>query len=371
MKRFYKKILGLAIFISIVTFGRTFAEEPGVVSNQRVAIVGDSYAGFFSKSVENENYEYFIFPVGTIYNPLNQKVFEQAINSDNNYILFATGVNDQALNTELAIFEQELRRYAEEISAKKKYLFFHSYMDYPNKKEGSGSQPPSAYDKILKKLADEYENVMYIDMSYFASTKHGFGDGLHYDKFFYETLSAKLQFYVYSIDRTVFKTLPTTINEVNKRQIAVAGDITAFEFFSYENKKEYVITNFSSPALLLSQSKDFVFRAINYDAQSVFITAGLSDYELQTDIEEFKDTLREYLNEASLKHKNIFLYASLDYTTNKGLPIESSLYDMAIEDVANEYVNACFINLRNYSKEVPQIYDMIYSLMDTMIKNIY
>lgn len=357
--------------VSFIIVGRTFAEEPGEIKVPKVAVVGDSYAGYFSYSMGVEKYDYFIFPVATIYNPLNQKVLEQAVNSDNRYILFSTGVNDQALNTELSIFETELRKYVEKVSEKGKFLFFHTYMDYPYKKEGNGSNPPDKYDKILKKLADEYENVLYIDMSHFASTKHGFGDGLHYDKFFYESLSAKLQFYVYSIERTVFSRVNSIIKDVYKRQISVAGDIAANEFFSYENKKEYVLNNFSTPTLLLAQSKEQVLRAINYDAQSVFITAGLSDYELQTDIEEFKDTLREYLNEACLKHKNIFLYASLDYTTNKGLPIESSLYDMAIEDVANEYVNACFINLRNYSKEVPQIYDMIYSLMDTMIKNIY
>ncbi|MBR4314832.1 MAG: hypothetical protein IKP66_07990 [Lachnospiraceae bacterium] len=371
MRDCYKKIFWLVIFISLTFICRVFAEEPGVLKVPGVAVVGDSYAGYFNKSINSEIYEYFIFPVGTIYNPLNQKVFEEAINSNNNYILFATGVNDQALNTELSVFEQELRKYAEEISAKNKFLFFHSYMDYPNKKIGNGSYSPSEYDRIYRKLADEYENVMYIDMSYFYNTKHGFGDGLHYDKFFYETLDAKLQFYVYSIFRSMSKSIGSTINEVNKKQIAVTGDIAAQEFFDYENKKEYVILNFSSPSLLLSQCKEQVLRAINYEAQSVFITSGLNDYEYQTDVEEFKDTLREYLNEACLKHKNVFLYASLDYENSKGLPIESSLYDMAVEDVANEYPNACFINLRNFSKEVPQIYDILYSLMDTMIKNIY
>lgn len=371
MKRFYKKILGLAIFISIVTFGRTFAEGLRTSTTQRVAIVGDSYAGYFNLSVPNSAYEYFIFPVGTIYNSLNQKVFEEAINSDNRYILFATGVNDQALNTNLEVFERELRKYAEEVSTKNKFLFFHTYMDYPNRKIGNGSYAPEAYDSILRKLAEEYENVLYIDMSYFFKTNHGFGDGLHYDKFFYETLSAKLQFYVYSVERSVFKSPPYTISAMSKRQIAVAGDIVAYEFFNYENKKDYIITNFSTPALLLSQIKEQVINAINYEAQSILLTSGLNDYELQTDVEEFKDTLREYLNEASIKHKNIFLYASLDYKQNRGLPIESSLYDVAVEDVANEYPNACFINLRNFSKEVPQIYDTLYSLMDTMIKNIY
>ena len=370
MKRFYKKILGLVLLIVLVFASRVFAEGPGNSYNSRVAVVGDSYAGYFSKSIGIEKYDFFIFPVGTIHNSLNKNVFEEVISSDNRFILFATGVNDQALNTELSVFEQELRIRAEEVTARNKYLFFHTYMDYPNKKIGNGSYAPNEYDKILRKLADEYENVLYIDMSYFFNTKHGFGDGLHYDNFFYETLDAKIQFYVDAINRAVFNVRGSAISEMSKREIAVAGDIVANEFFGYENKKEYNIANFSSPGLLSSQCEDQVLRAINYEAQSVLITFGLNDYEFQTDIEEFKDTLRKYLNEASLKHKNIFLYASLDYENNKGLPIESSLYDMAVEDVANEYVNACFINLRNFSKEVPQIYDMIYALMDTMIKKI-
>lgn len=366
-----KKILGLALVMLLILTGRVFAAEHGKIDTQRVAVVGDSYAGYFNHAIGDEGYEYFIFPVGTIYNPLNQEVFEQAINSDNNYILFATGVNDQALNTDLSVFEEELRRHIEKIRAMNKYLFVHSYMDYPNKKVGFGSNPPDEYDKILKKFADEYDNVIYIDMSYFAKTKHGFGDGLHYDKFFYETLSSKLRFYVYSIERTVFNTKGSLISEMNRRQIAVAGDLAAYEFFSFENKKDYVLTDFSTPVLSLSESKDQVFKAINFDAQSVFITLGLNDYELQTDLDEFKDTLRQCLNEASKKIKNVFLYASIDYDKNRGLPYESSLYDMAIEDVANEYPNACFINLRNYSKESPQIYDMLYALMDSMIEKIY
>lgn len=371
MKVCSKKILGLVVLVSSILISKVFAEEPGVLKIPRVAVVGDSYAGYFSHSIGIEKYEYYIFPVGTIYNPLNQKVFEQAINSDNNYILFSTGVNDQALNTDISIFEAELRKYAEEVKEKNKYLFFHTYMDYPNQKEGYGSNPSSSYDEILRQIADEYENVLYIDMSHFADTKHGFGDGLHYGNLFYETLSAKLQFYVYSIEREVYNFKRSVVSEVNKRQIAVAGDFAADEFFGYENKKEYVITNFSSPMLLLSQSRDYVMRAINYEAQCVFITSGLKDYEQQTNVDEFRDTLREYLNEACLNNKKVFLYASLDYQKSIGLPIESSVYDKAIEDVANEYPNACFINLRSFKKEVPQIYDMLYSLIDVMIKKIY
>jgi hypothetical protein len=371
MRVIVKKILVLASLMLLVFAARVFAEEPGKMEYPRVAVVGDSYAGYFNHAIGYEGYEYFIFPVGTIYKLENKEVFERAINSDNNYILFATGVNDQALNTNLDVFEAELRKRVEEIKAKKKYLFLHSYMDYPHKKEGDGSNSPDEYDKIFKKLADEYDNVIYIDMSYFAKTNHGFGDGLHYDKFFYETLNSKLKFYVHSIERTVFKTTGALISEENKRKIAVAGDFAADEFLSFENKKNYVMANFTSPMLLLSQSKDKVFNAINYEAQSVFITLGLNDYESQTDLDEFKDTLRQCLNEASKKFKNVFLYASLDYDENKGLPFNSSLYDKAIEDVANEYSNACFIDLKNYRKESPQIYDTLYSLLDNMIKRIY
>ena len=370
MKTSVKKILSTALLMLLIINGGVFAEELGKIDTKRVAVVGDSYAGYFNHTIGNKGYEYFIFPIGTIYNPLNQEVFEQAINSDNDYILFATGVNDQALNTDLSVFERELRRRIEEIRDRKKFLFVHSYMDYPNKKVGYGSSPPDEYDKILRRLADEYDNVIYIDMSYFAKTNHGFGDGLHYDKFFYETLSSKLRFYIYSIERTYSKTTDTISSKMSKRQIAVAGDLAAYEFFSFENKKDYVMTNFTTPVLSLSQSKDQVFKAINFDAQSVFITSGIKDYEAQTNLDEFKDALRECLNEASKRCKNIFLYASIDYDKSRSLPYGSSLYDLAIEDVANEYPNACFINLRNYSKESPQIYDTLYALIDAMIKKI-
>ena len=83
------------------------------------------------------------------------------------------------------------------------------------------------------------------------------------------------------------------------------------------------------------------------------------------------DDLRKCLNEACLNYKNVFLYTSLDYAKNEWLTISMSDYDMAMAKVANEYPNAFYINLGNYTKEIPHIYDILYEALNNMIKNIY
>lgn len=358
----------ITLLVLFISLQNTFAEE-GERSN-KIAVVGDSYAGHFNINEGNDRYEYYIFPVAKLDEKLNQIIFEDAINSEYIYILFTSGVNDQALNTDINVFEEVLRKYATLASVKQKYLFFHTYMDYDNKKLGNGSYPSERYDQVYRKLADEFENVYYIDMSSFNTKRHDWGDGLHYDKFFYDTLSAKLIFHVDSIEHYIFEDPRLRIKESNRRQIAVAGDIAANEFFSYENKKDYVMTNFSNPNLLIFQNKEFIIKAINYESQSTLISLGLKEYENQVNINDFQDTLRECLNEGCRKHKNVFIYTSFDYNTDMGLPKTISYYDNMLYNVAQEYPNTCYINLGNYSKEVPQIYDLLYSMLDFIITNI-
>lgn len=361
-------VIGLAVF---VFYQNAFAEGPGEIRNQKIAVVGDSYAGHFSLNEGVDKYEYFIFPVGTITNVINELVFESAINADNTYILFATGVNDQALNTDIKLFELELRKYIEAMALKNKFLFFHTYMNYTNQKNSQSDHYPEDYDRVYRRLAEEYANVIYIDMSGLEVTRYDFGDGMHFNKFFYDTLSAKLQFYVNLIERSVFEASGTKIKNEQKKQIATAGDIAADEFFGYENKKGYIITNFAEPGKTIRESYEQIEKAIKFEAQTILISAGIDDYKAQTDINGFMDDLRKCLNEACLNYKNVFLYTSLDYAKNEWLTISMSDYDMAMAKVANEYPNACYINLGNYTKEIPHIYDILYEALNNMIKNIY
>ena len=359
----------ITMLIVLASIQIVFAEEEG--RSDKIAVVGDSYAGHFSINEGNDRYEYYIFPVAKIDESINGAIFENAINSDYIYILFASGVNDQALNTDPNVFEETLRKYANMVSEKHKYLFFHTYMNYNKKKLGNGSYPPERYDEVYKKLAEEFENVLYIDMSSFNDTRHDWGDGLHYDKVFYDSLNAKLIFYVDSIEHSVFNNPRLELKEKNTRQIAVAGDFGADGFFSYENKKDYTINNYSNPNQLIFQSKDYIIKAINSEAQSILISVGLKEHEYQVNINEFQDVFRECLNEACLRHKNVFLYTTFNYDINKELPKMASEYDTMLDRVAREYPNTCYLNLGNYSKEVPQIYDTLYVLLDNLIKNIY
>lgn len=363
--KFIKNII-LPILFSFIIVNVSFANGPGASIN-RIAVVGDSYAGHFNLIEGSDRFDYFIFPVGTINNPLNIKIFEEAINSFDSYILFATGVNDQALNTDINIFEMVLRGYIAEIIKRNKYLIFHTYMDYPRKKIGNGSFPPEEYDKVLKKLSDEFSNVFYIDMSGFNISRYDMGDGLHYNNFFYDTLKAKLLFCVDSIESTVFNKNIIKTNDFVKKQVAVAGDNVAYNFYDRENKKEFELIDYSNPRLTLLQNKDSILRAINSDVKSIFISVGSIDYLEQTNVAEFKDTLRECLNEACISHKNVFLTSSLDYNMQTDLEIGLSLYDFAVESIADEYPNACYINMRSYQKDQEAYYDILYSLIGTMV----
>lgn len=362
------RFIVIAILIVFTLIQNTFAESSD--KSDKIAVVGDSYAGHFNINEGSDRYEYYIFPVAKIDDKLNQAVFENALNSQYMYILFTSGVNDQALNTDINVFENTLRKYIAMAIQNQKYLFFHTYMDYHNKKYGNGSYPPESYDLVYRKLANEFENVLYIDMTSFNNTRYDWGDGLHYDKLFYDALSAKLIFYVDSIEHYVFNVPRLRIKESNRRQIAVAGDIAADEFFGYENKKDYVITNFSYPNKLIFQNKDHIISAINYEAQSILISLGLKEYENQVNIHDFEDTLRECLNEACIKHKNVFIYPSFNYEINYGLPKTISEYDAVIYRIAHEYPNTCYVSLGNYVKEIPQIYDTLYEILDSMIRAI-
>ena len=367
--KFIKNII-LSILFSLIIANISFANGPGTIVN-RIAVVGDSYAGHFNLVEGSDRFDYFIFPVGTIYNPINIKVFQEAINSLDTYILFATGVNDQALNTDIGVFEIILRGYIAEIIKRNKYLVFHTYMDYSRKKIGNGSSPPEEYDKVLKKLSEEFSNVLYIDMSGFNMPRYDMGDGLHYNDFFYDTLKAKLMFYVNSIESTVFNKNMIKTSGFAKKPVAVAGDSVAYNFYDYENKKDFELIDYTNSKRNLMQNKDSILRAINSDVKSIFISAGELDYQEQIGIAEFKDNLRECLNEACLNYKNVFLTSSLDYTVQTELPIGLSMYDFAVESIADEYPNACYINMRSYQKDQKSYYDTLYSLLGNMVNNMF
>ena len=368
-KSFKIKIIGL-LFI-LMCFEKTFALGPHNEVIPKISVVGDSYAGHFSMNKGTEKYDYFIFPVGTINNEYNEKVFEDAINADNRYILFATGVNDQALNTDPVVFENVLRKYISEIIAKGKYLFLHTYMEYINKKIENGAYEPDVYDEIYKKLANEYENVFYIDMSGYNNKQHDFGDGLHFDKFFYDSLEAKLVFYVASVERMAgFLKSPGTMYK-NRKQLALVGDFLAYDFFSFENKKKYEMYDFTSKGLNLNGCRSYFMNAIDTDVQVIFLSSGDRDFKEQTNVNEYKDTLREYFNVSCMNNKRIFVISSVNYNDKTALNISLSEYDMALEDIANEYPNTCYINLRNYEKNNLTFYDNLYTLIDVLISNIY
>ena len=305
--------LGLIVFaLTLFCSFSVFADGPGEIPSEskKIAVVGDSYTGHFVEDEGIERFEAFIFPVGTICNEKNVEIFNKAIDADNNYILFATGVNDHALSIAPEAFETTLREHVKKIEKKGKYLFVHTYMDYPSRQTGF-KHTPNDYDRVLRGIANDSPNVFYIDMSGIDKNKYNTGDGTHYNKFFNDTLKSKLLYLTDLIDANIYNSIVDWIQIAKKNQIAVAGDTSANLFYSYEKNKDFDLLDFTKIDSKLAENDENITKALSSTAMNVILFLGVKDYEDQTDLEEFEETLRRIANE-----NNEYLMADDKYYNN-------------------------------------------------------
>ena len=126
MKRF--KVLKKSICIlglMVLMVRSTFALGPGDSHvKKNVAVIGDSYAGYFMLSESNIGFDFYTFPVGGITNEVNINSFLNCIeNGNNDIIVFMTGVNDYLKNTSLKDYENTLKLFVERAKAKNKFIW--------------------------------------------------------------------------------------------------------------------------------------------------------------------------------------------------------------------------------------------------------
>ena len=88
--------------------------------------------------------------------------------------------------------------------ARGKFILVHTYMDFPSSKSVSNKSSIKDYDKVLRRLADENINVIYIDMSEYNQPKYHYEDGLHYNLAFYNILDDRIKTIAKAIEEMIY-----------------------------------------------------------------------------------------------------------------------------------------------------------------------
>lgn len=377
---YIKSIFILFVFTLFLSSFTSFAIGPGEQAEQTLAIVGDTYAGYFYNYLGAEKLEYYIFPADGINNSVNLSIFKTCIEkSSSRYILFCAGINDYVLETNPETFENHLRDMIKLADKNRKYIFFHTYMNFSNANSRKDQYLITAYNIIYQKLANEYSNVYYIDMSNLETNHYAFGDGLHYGKVFYETLHSKLVYQCDSIESRLYMGISPWILIAEKDMMTVTGDSYAGTFVRFENDKDLRLLELARSAKTIEQNGYLMSSAMMSNAKYVLISIGVNDFENQTNLESFEDTLRFYLNLACRTHKKVFLHTYMHFQSERKHNINISKYDDIIKKLSNEYPNTAYIDMHEYEVaefQMPDLkhydkafYDILYDNILSLIRS--
>lgn len=370
-------LLTLTFFISSFT---TFAVGPGEQTERTIAVVGDSYTGYLYNFLGSEGLEYYVFPTAGIDNDVNLSIFKTCIEKGNSkYVLFCSGVNDYVLETSPKTFENHLREMINLAARNHKYIFFHTYMNFPNAAARKDQYIMSMYNDVYQKLAKEFSNVYYIDMHNLETKHYAFGDGLHYGKIFYETLFSKLTYLCDGIEASLYISSVPWMLIAEKDMITVTGDSYAGTFVRFENNKDFKLLELARSAKTIEQNSFLMSSAMMSNAKYVLISIGVNDFEKQTSLESFEDNLRFYLNLACRTHKKVFLHTYMHFQAERKLKIDISEYDKIIKKLGEEYPNTAYIDLHNFELvefQMPDLkhydktfYDIMYNNIIVLIDN--
>ncbi len=386
MKNIFLKKLVYSFVILLVSMSfidiDTFAVGPGdmgTTATKKIAVVGDSYSYWFQKNFGDDEFEYSLFTVPAIDKENNVILFTDLINNGNNdFILFATGVNDYLLDTKLDVFEETIRTYAKLAEEKKKYLILHTYMHFPKDRVHPNPVSIEQYDAVLRKIDEEYDSVYYIDMSNFNHDRYCIDDGMHFDVLFYKTLYAKLKYLTDNINFGTYNIESPWLSTAKNDRIAVTGDSYAGTFARLEGNKSYIMYEFAKDGRTIIENTDLINAAISSDAKYVLISTSVNDYEKQTPLIDFEDKLREFLNNACINHKIVFFHTYMEYGAAKTHNVVIRSYDDTIKKMAKEYPITVYVDTIMYQDEVYQMpdkthygtefNDYLYSVIDEFIK---
>ena len=155
-----------------------------------IAVTGDSYAGTFVRFEKSKKYNILEFAKSGKTIGQNKSLIDTAMDSVAKYVLISTSVNDYEKQTTLRAFEYNLRRYINHALLNHKVVFLHTYMKYAAAIKRDVEIKD--YDDIIKKLANEYDNTIYLDMHDYEKKEYQMSDKRHYDKEFNDALYEKI-----------------------------------------------------------------------------------------------------------------------------------------------------------------------------------
>lgn len=370
-------MLTLSIFMSSFA---CLAVGPGEQTEKTIAIVGDSYTGYFYNFLGSEGFEYYVFPTAGIDNDVNLSIFKTCIERGNSrYVLFCSGVNDYVLQTDPQVFENHLREMIKLAAKNHKYIFFHTYMNFPNAAARKDQYIIDAYNLVYQKLVKENSNAFYIDMSNLETKHYAFGDGLHYGNIFYETLSSKLTYLCDAIEASLYISSVPWMLIAEKDMITVTGDSYAGTFVRFEDNKDFKLLELARSAKTIEQNSFLMSSAMMSNSKYVLVSIGVNDFEKQTSLESFEDTLRFYLNLACRTHKKVFLHSYMHFQAERKLKVDVSEYDKIIKKLGEEYPNTAYIDLHAFEMaefQMPDLkhydktfYDILYNNIIVLINN--
>ena len=355
-------VVGMILFPTV--FLPTYSFGPGELPEKtRPAIVGDSFAGYFLKFFKDYSFDYYNFPRPTIVDNFNVSLFLECIhNKENGFILFSTGVNDQAYNTNIAVFETVLRNLVDEAKKYNKYIFFHTYMDMYNPKKYETHFQSKDYDEVLKKIANDYKNVIYIDMKNFESRNYIQSDNMHYNKEFYESLRAKFNYEIRLIERKQYG-LISDWDLINKSdEIIVTGDSYAGTFYDFEHDRDFSMNLYAIPNKTLSNNSLLILAALNTSGKYALLSISVNDFNAETIPFDFEKEVRKFANESMNNNKILFLHSYMNFplAATKVKKYRVSEYDEILRKIANEYANVYYIDMSDCEDAIFCMADMIH-----------
>ena len=363
-KKFTFFVMVMYFFYNIFNFN-VYARN----TDKKICVVGDSFAGHFAINEGSSQFDYYSFPIGQITKSENIKIFKNCILNDKyKYILFATGVNDQAKGTDIILFEKQLKEFISLAKKQNKVIFFHTYMMYRGSKGSKYTRED--YDNILVRLSKIYDNVIYLDMSNLNDTYYLIADGMHYNKFFYKFLKAKL---LYEIDKYEYKIDNINFDKKNKmHKLTIIGNAFNETFIKYEKNKLLRISSYEIQDMNFINENSGIKGIMNSDSKYVlfsFVPSNMSMLKL----EEFELKLREYISDGLINHKVIFFYT---YDNFLDMPIKNNFYTVfdynnILIKLADEYENVNYIDMYDFTKDEKGSsyrFDLYHAFFDNLYK---
>lgn len=167
-----------------------FQDGPG---DGELVVAGDSYAEGFYNDEKERGMDLIPFVQEGFTIEENREKLRTAFYSIHKYILFSISVNDHRHNTHPTYFEDEFREMIALAVATQKTVFVHSYMIYDWAASPFFNFTPYNYDDTVRKIANDYDNIYYIDMSDCVGEEFIKEDGLHYNKKFNDILYDRIK----------------------------------------------------------------------------------------------------------------------------------------------------------------------------------